>query len=133
MFRLRSAGAVALLCVLLPLVSVPAEATFTKMRDFSNKYLDGAHPVGQLAAIGSTLYGVTQSGTGGYGSLYKMTTAGATTPLAEFTGALGGPRTPTSGLIAAGGVLYGTTSAGGVNNFGTVYKATTAGAITPVF
>lgn len=100
----------------------------------------GAGPVGTLAVDGSTLFGVT--GTGGAlnnGTIFRVTTAGAWTLMAEFTGTTGIPpedfrpgAEPAAGLLFhSDGNLYGTTEFGGTSGFGVAFKITTAA--TPVF
>ena len=79
--------------------AVPARAAFTKLHSFSTAYADGANPVGQLAVNGSTPYGFTATGVNGYGSLFRQTTAGAVTTLAEFPSVANGPKTPNSGPV----------------------------------
>lgn len=128
--RLKS-GAMALLsAIIISVMAAPTNATLKTMRNLTNAYSDGAYPVGALANISGTLYGVTQYGTNGYGSLYKMTTAGATKTIYEFTGAADSPSYPLSGPTAVGTTLYGTSYYGGASNAGTIYKITTSGAVT---
>ena len=90
----------------------------------------GSAPIGALAIIGSTLYGVTQTGgANGYGAIYHVSTTGASwTVMAEFTGINGGRRGsyPAAGLMLhPDGDFYGTTEFGGANNAGTVFRITT--------
>jgi uncharacterized repeat protein (TIGR03803 family) len=92
---------------------------------------DGANPIAGLAFDSSgSIYGVTRDGgmTGGAcgiegcGIVYKLTPTGAETILHTFTdGADGG--NPRGGLVLdTTGNLYGTTSTGGTNNSGVVFK-----------
>jgi uncharacterized repeat protein (TIGR03803 family) len=91
----------------------------------------GSNPKAQLI-LGSdgAFYGTTQfGGSSNQGSVFKMTTAGAMTTLANFYGANGAQ--PWSGLVLAGdGNFYGTTSSGGANNLGTIFKMTPSGILT---
>ncbi|MDB6069756.1 MAG: 3-carboxymuconate cyclase [Verrucomicrobiales bacterium] len=93
----------------------------------------GSVPGALLGHADGNFYGVTQGGgTGGSGTVFKITPAGAHTVLADFTGSGGavlgaGPR---GGLVAQGNVLYGVTESGGAGGFGTLFKITTAGAWT---
>lgn len=92
---------------------------------------DGVYPYGGLLDVHGTLYGTTSNGgTGaclrygdvpGCGTVYKTTTSGAETVLHDFD-ALKDGRFPYAGLIDVKGRLYGTTTAGGVTNAGTVYS-----------
>lgn len=95
----------------------------------------GAGPVGALAVDGTNLFGVTGTGgTSNNGTIFKVTTAGVWTSMAEFTGAAGTHpgSEPAGGLLFnTDGHLYGTAEFGGTNGFGTAFKITTA--VTPVF
>jgi uncharacterized repeat protein (TIGR03803 family) len=90
---------------------------------------DGAYPVaGLIEDNQGNFYGTTASGGGvscdGYacGTVFMLTANGAETVLHAFTGYLDGAQ-PEGGLVAdAQGNFYGTTSGGGSNNAGTVYK-----------
>jgi uncharacterized repeat protein (TIGR03803 family) len=78
-------------------------------------------PAGNL--YGTTLFG----GTGGYGTVYKLDTAGQLTVLYSFTGGSDGG-SPAAGVIRdAAGNLYGTTLYYGAFSWGVVYKLDTAG------
>ena len=94
----------------------------------------GAEPVGALVANGNTLYGVTYAGGAvDLGTMFSVTTAGACTLLGEFSGTAGtrpGSH-PAAGLLRhTDGNFYGTTEAGGTNDFGTVFKLTSANVYT---
>jgi uncharacterized repeat protein (TIGR03803 family) len=81
------------------------------------------------------LYGVTEvGGVSGWGTVYKLDTTGKETVLYSFAGALTDGGVPGSILIRdAAGNLYGTTSAGGASNFGTVYKLDMSGKETVLY
>jgi uncharacterized repeat protein (TIGR03803 family) len=92
---------------------------------------DGAQPAGTLIALGGELYGTTQYGGGrtrfcatGCGTIFRIEPDGSgETVLHRFAY---GPRSadgayPAAGLTAVAGVLYGTTSGGGLGG-GTVYS-----------
>ncbi|RFC48307.1 MAG: hypothetical protein DVB22_002947 [Verrucomicrobia bacterium] len=94
----------------------------------------GARPVGAMVFSGNTLYGVTrEGGSGGFGTVFSVTTSGVYGLLAEFSGT-GGARpgaNPAGGLLLnSDGNLYGTTEFGGANDFGTAWRLTTAGTFT---
>jgi uncharacterized repeat protein (TIGR03803 family) len=102
---------------------------------------DGAGPVfSNLLLVNGKLYGTTEGGgaigDGNNGTVFKITTAGAESVLYSFKGNLvHDGSTPAAGMIDVGGVLYGTTEYGGVQNsgqngYGTVFKITLAGAET---
>ncbi|HTC67413.1 MAG TPA: choice-of-anchor tandem repeat GloVer-containing protein [Candidatus Acidoferrum sp.] len=106
---------------------------------------DGAVPQGRLIQdTAGNLYGTTSNGgnggcieTGtrpgsvpvdvGCGTIFKIDTSGTESVLAIFKIAAAGGITPQAGLVAdSSGNLFGTTSSGGVSNFGTVYTVTSA-------
>jgi uncharacterized repeat protein (TIGR03803 family) len=99
---------------------------------------DGAFPVAQLVEgrdgnfYGTTVFGAAYGG----GTVFKITPAGALTTLYNFcaqTGCADG-YAPYAGLVqGTDGNFYGTTSSGGVNDGGTVFKITPAGALTTLY
>jgi len=80
------------------------------------------------------LYGVTGGGgSSGFGTLFRITTGGTFNTLVSFTGATGAAlgSIPLGALVqGADTALYGTTSASGGSSNGTIFKCTTAGALT---
>jgi len=76
-------------------------------------------------------YGTTLAGgTNGYGTVFKMTPAGALTTLVNFAYDQGG-FWPEAGLVQGiDGNFYGTTYGGGTNYRGTSFKMTPAGVLT---
>ncbi|MCW1923389.1 hypothetical protein OKA05_12560 [Luteolibacter arcticus] len=112
-----------------------ASPVFTPLRSFSD--LEGSQPVGEMVTVdASTLLGtVAAGGASGWGGIFKLTTGGAFTMLASFTGESGiTPGAVPRAGIAAGddGYYHGCTSAGGAGNLGTVFKVSAAGNFTPV-
>ena len=97
---------------------------------------DGATPnqVLQLASDGN-FYGTTLYGgvNGPYGTVFKVTPAGTLTTLYSFclqTNCADGDQ-PYAGLaLGADGNFYGTTSLGGADSSGTIFKITTGGSFT---
>lgn len=83
-----------------------------------------------LASDGN-FYGVGYlAGANGYGGVFKLTPAGVETVLYSFTGPSDGAN-PSSTLVqGADGDLYGMTSSGGANGFGTAFKISTTGTFT---
>jgi uncharacterized repeat protein (TIGR03803 family) len=106
---------------------------FTLLHSFDcNSATDGCIPqAGLIQANDTNLYGTTQQGGAfGQGTVYKITTGGAFTPLHSFDCSTEGCA-PFARLIqASDGNLYGTTQGGGTFNGGTVFKITTGGAST---
>lgn len=106
----------------------PSTGTETVVHFFSGS--DGANPEANLLNAGGTLYGTTLNGgvsasstTGG--TLYSIDTAtSAETVLHSFGAGSDGNQPRTSLILTLGGVLYGTTIAGGASNLGTVFSYT---------
>jgi uncharacterized repeat protein (TIGR03803 family) len=96
---------------------------------------DGQFPLNGVVRVGTTLYGTTHGATFFYGTVYKVTAAGAETTLHTFTsGSDGG--TPNALFAAAGGVVEGTVqccSAFGAGNVFSVNEKTGAFSVTYPF
>jgi len=93
---------------------------------------DGAHPMARLLQVGGLLYGTTANGGGspqcemGCGTVFSVDpTTGREAVLHAFQGG-GDGIGPNGGLVAVGGLLYGTTIEGGPGSCGdgcgTVYS-----------
>lgn len=98
---------------------------------------DGCRPEARLIDVNGTLYGTT-SGCGdftcnsefGCGTVFSVTTSGQETVLHSFAGCCSDGSVPEAELIDVKGVLYGTTSMGGLKasgSGGTVFSITLAG------
>ena len=91
---------------------------------------DGAIPrVGLVQGTDGSFYGTTtQGGTGGSGTVFKITPSGALTTLLSFAASDGSD--PWAGLLkGTDGNFYGTTFDGGTRGIGTVFKITPSGAL----
>jgi len=103
-------------------VSLQAQS-FNSVHDFSGG--DGANPLnGLTAASNGLLYGTASSGgASGNGAIYRFnTTSSKLTVVYSFKGGTDGA-SPQSFLIEdTAGRFYGTTSAGGAHDVGTVYR-----------
>lgn len=99
----------------------PDGTGYAKILDFTGA--NGRVPEGPLVSDGTFLYGVTGVGGGSnFGTVFKILPDGSGyVKLLDFDGATTG-RFPRSGLVYNGTFLYGTTSAGGANDLGVVYK-----------
>jgi len=98
---------------------------------------DGSSPYGGLVqASNGDFYGTTSTGgTNGHGTVFRITTAGTLTTLYSFCvqpNCTDGAAPEAALIQATNGDLYGTTARGGVNNTGTVFRITPAGALTRV-
>jgi len=96
---------------------------------------DGSQPEAGLTNVNGTLYGTTYYGGSADrddGTVFKISTAGALTVIHSFGGGNDG-RGPDAGLTNVGGVLYGTTYAGGAYNRGTIFRITTAGTKSTIY
>jgi len=93
----------------------------------------GTNPSALIRAKDGNFYGTTEGGGSyGNGSVFKLTTAGSFTTIADFGKASGtytGPQSPRAALVQGkNGIFYGTSAAGGSSGNGTIYSVTTAGA-----
>lgn len=97
---------------------------------------DGAYPMGGLVlATDGNFYGTTSAGGTGssYGTVFRMTPAGALTTLYSFTGLADGEQPMGTLVQATDGNLYGVAFLGGANNSGTVFRITLAGSLTTLY
>jgi len=104
---------------------ISSSGTETVLHSFAGGTSDGSDPNGSLL-LGSSasLYGTTSTG-GAYdlGTVFKLSPDGTEVLLHSFAGGTTDGSSPKGGLIVdSAGNLYGTTSAGGVNDDGTVFE-----------
>lgn len=99
---------------------------YTHLLDFDG--LNGSFPEGSLISDGTFLYGMaTRGGTNSAGTIFKILPNGSGySQLHEFGGS-GDGSLPGGSLISSGGFLYGTTSAGGANSRGSIFRIMTDG------
>ncbi len=99
---------------------------------------DGASPVAALIQVSSGLfYGMTSAGgASNLGTVFKMTAGGTITTLYSFcaqSGCTDGSSPEDSLVQGSDRNFYGTTSAGGTGNLGTVFKITPEGKLTSLY
>ncbi len=98
-------------------------SSFTDLYNFDG-YPNGSYPLGQLVISGSTMYGVTNGGgADGEGVLFSVSTSGTSfNKLHDFQFGAGDGYSPYyEQLLLTSNNLYGTTYAGGQNNYGIVF------------
>lgn len=109
-----------------PTTATPAASTLMTLYNF-NDLNDGGFPeAGVVQDSSGALYGVSSSGSTGWGSVFQLTpgTGGTWTEstLYTFTGGADGATPLGALLIGANGILYGTTYDGGAHGYGTVFQ-----------
>jgi uncharacterized repeat protein (TIGR03803 family) len=120
--------------VLLALAGKASAQTLTTLHQFSDGP-DGRSPTrGLIQGDDGYFYGTTfRGGTNNDGTVFKINPAGTLTTLWQFGGGADGSN-PDGGLTkATDGYLYGTTAGGGTNRAGTVFRITSAGALTTLY
>jgi uncharacterized repeat protein (TIGR03803 family) len=102
---------------------------------FTGTATDGAFPTGGLTlGTDGNFYGTTQQG-GAHqmGTAFKVTPTGTITILHSFNAFVDGAFPWGPPILASDGNFYGTTSGGGINGHGVVYKMTTSGTVTKIY
>ena len=91
--------------------------------------LDGAQPIGGVVFDpAGNMYGTTsEGGSTGNGTVYEITASGTESILYNFAGGTDAASPPAGVTLDSVGNLYGTSSLGGENGFGAVYKLTRSG------
>jgi len=112
---------------------VTSTGTESILYSFTGK-TDGSAPEGGVAIDGvGNLYGTTTAGGAhGNGAVFKLTlgTSGKWMERVLYSFGTGTDgATPTAGILLSGGKIFGTTSAGGTDGYGTVFELTTTGAV----
>jgi uncharacterized repeat protein (TIGR03803 family) len=95
----------------------------TVLYSFGETGMDGSGPGGLILDSDGNLYGATfLGGLFGWGTVFRIDSAGKETILYSFAGSPDGAE-PYGGLVRdAQGNLYGTASSGGASQWGTVFK-----------
>ena len=114
-YRMRRSGAVSVL------------------HSFANDGIDGKQAMSGLTlASDGLLYGTTQKGgTGGAGTVFRISASGSYNVVHHFSGTGGAAAQPAAGLIqASNGNFYGTSYQGGSAGTGSIFRMTPAGVVT---
>jgi uncharacterized repeat protein (TIGR03803 family) len=100
--------------------------TETVLYAFAGGSSDGATPeAGVIQGSDGNFYGTTlQGGSGGFGTVFKLTPSGTETILHTFAGASDGASPGANLVQGSDGNLYGSTGAGGASGDGTFFKVT---------
>jgi uncharacterized repeat protein (TIGR03803 family) len=96
---------------------------------FQGPLIEGAQPFGDLLQSGNLLYGTTHGGgvNETRGTLFKFDTSTNTlTTLHTFTGDASDGQGPAGSVVQLGNFLYGTTTRGGPDDYGTIFEYNTA-------
>ncbi|MGA2544393.1 MAG: choice-of-anchor tandem repeat GloVer-containing protein [Verrucomicrobiota bacterium] len=113
---------------------ISANGALTSLYSFTNGN-DGASPNGGLVqGNDGQFYGTTAGGgTSNVGTVFQISPSGALTSLYSFTNGNDGA-SPYGGLVQGNeGQFYGTATAGGTNNDGTVFKISASGVLTSLY
>ena len=107
----------------------------TPLYSFGATPNDAAQPQAPLVqGPNGSFYGTSASGGSNYnGTIFEISTNGAETVLYTFSGGNDGSEPNTALALGTDGNFYGTTQAGGVNYYGTLFKITPAGAFTSMY
>ena len=111
---------------------ISAAGSFTLLHSFLYA-TDGGTPEGTLVqGTDGNFYGTASSGgSSAFGTVFKVSATGTFTVLHSFGNSTTDGSSPFTGLVqGTDGYFYGTTTAGGANGYGTVYKITSTGAFT---
>ena len=104
------------------------EGTYTILHKFQNG-ADGANPGAKVVLDDAgNIYGTTDFGNiHGYGTVFKVAPDGTYTRLYSFTGGADGSQPDGAVTLMANGSMIGTTTSGGANGNGTLFKLSAKG------
>ena len=114
-------------------VALPAQ-TFTTLFSFDGADGEAPEEAALVQGTSGDLYGTTVlGGANSDSTVFKISPSGTLTSLYSFNNGTGGPTFPTALIQAANGDFYGTTLAGGVYGYGSVFKITPGGTLTTLY
>ena len=115
--------------------SITPAGVETLLYSFSGSPDDANPNAALIQGSDGNFYGTTwDGGANNDGTVFKITPAGVETVLYSFSGAHGDGASPNASLIqGSDGNFYGTTTRGGANGDGTVFRITPAGVETVLF
>jgi uncharacterized repeat protein (TIGR03803 family) len=120
------------LLILATLPCIASGQTLTTIYNFTSA--DGNDPGALIQATDGNFYGICQNGgIHGSGTVFRVSSTGVFTSLYQFAGVDGYAYWPSTLVQAADGDFYGTTFLGGTNNWGTVFRITSAGTLTTIY
>jgi uncharacterized repeat protein (TIGR03803 family) len=116
------------------LFKMTPQGALTVLHSLTN-LVEGSHPMGGLVqGSNGNFFGTTyQGGSHSEGAIFQMTPGGTVTPVYAFTNGADGSY-PKAGLaLGTDGNFYGTTTLGGTNQNGTIFKIAPGGVLTPLY
>jgi uncharacterized repeat protein (TIGR03803 family) len=106
---------------------MPDGSAFNTVYNFGGYSTDGNEPDSALLDVNGVLYGTTafggSGGLGGIGMVFSVTPDGVENTVYDFGADHDNDgNEPYGSLLKVGGAIYGTTTSGGTDGYGTVYK-----------
>jgi uncharacterized repeat protein (TIGR03803 family) len=108
---------------------ITSAGVHTVLYSFTGGPNDGQHPASglELGSDGAFYATTTAGGAFGLGTFFRITHAGVATLLYSFAGTGSSGARPQGLTLLADGNFYGTTTSGGANGLGTVFRMTSQG------
>jgi uncharacterized repeat protein (TIGR03803 family) len=120
----------------LTIFKISPAGTYTNLHFFSGSPTDGWIANGLVQGSDSNFYGTTQQGGANpsYGTVFRISPSGSYSNLYSFASFPNDGTEPLAGLVQGNdGNFYGTTSAGGVELDGTVFRISPGGSYTSLY
>jgi uncharacterized repeat protein (TIGR03803 family) len=115
------------------LYKLTKKGKLTVLHSFAGGASDGCLPFGTVAMDSAgNFYGTTEGcGSNNYGTVWEVSKNGVETILHNFAGSPSDGDAPAAGIVLdSKGNLYGNTTGGGANGYGTVWQLTAKGTLT---